>query len=64
MISKDLGKYFKINVHSKKVEFKNFYTVGKKPTKKEDYRSDNTQQLDIVQTLNLLKKVECCNLFR
>ena len=56
MISKDLGKYFKINVHSKKVEFKNFYTVGKKSTQIEDYRSDNTEQLDIVQTLNLLKK--------
>ena len=64
MISKDLGKYFRINVHSKKLSFKNFYTVGKKPRKIEDYRSDNTEQLDLVQTLNLLKKAECCNLFR
>ncbi len=55
-ISKDLGKYFKINVHSKKVEFKNFYTVGKKSPQTEDYRSDNTEQLNVDQTLNLLKK--------
>jgi UDP-N-acetylglucosamine 4,6-dehydratase/5-epimerase len=56
MISTDMDKFFKINVYEKKIDFKNYYTIGKKLLQEEDYRSDNTKQLNVNETLKLLKK--------
>ena len=56
---KRLRKYFKINVHSKKLNLKFLY--WEKSIKIEDYRSDNTEQLNVDQTINLLKKAEYYN---
>ena len=51
-----MGKFFKINYNNKNIEFKNFFSKGKKLSEENAYTSKNTNQLDEVQTLKLLKK--------
>jgi len=55
-LANDLGKFFKINYNNKNIEFKNFFSKGKKLSEENAYTSKNTNQLDEVQTLKLLKK--------
>ncbi len=55
-VAHDLGKFFKINYLDKRIEFKNFFSKGKKLNEKNAYTSKNTNQLDELQTLKLLKK--------
>ena len=56
VISENLSKFYKVNLINSKIDFTNFYSRGKKTQRVEEYRSDNTIQLDINQTINLIKK--------
>jgi len=54
--SKDYGKYFSINSDNRELNYDLYFNVGKKNIKNfNDYTSDNTNQLSLNQTINLLK---------
>lgn len=55
IISKSLKNFYKVNLINSKIDFNNFFSKGK-INKIEEYRSDNTTQLNIDQTINLIKK--------
>ena len=56
LISENLSKFYRVNLINSKIDYTNFYSRGKKTQRVEEYRSDNTIQLDINQTINLIKK--------
>jgi len=51
----DLGHFYKISSSKKKFEYSNYFTTGDE-TRMIDYNSKNTKQLNVLQTLKLLKK--------
>lgn len=55
--AKDLGKFYKINLINKKnkLDFINYFSIGKNRSKFDDYSSENTKRLNVKETLKLLK---------
>lgn len=52
----DLGIFYKISNLKKNFEYNNYFTIGDDSKILNDYNSKNTNQLDVFQTLKLLKK--------
>jgi len=52
----DLGLFYKISNLKKNFEYSNYFTRGDDVKILDDYNSKNTNQLDVFQTLKLLKK--------
>lgn len=52
----DLGIFYKISNLKKNFEYNNYFTIGDDSKILDDYNSKNTNQLDVFQTLKLLKK--------
>jgi UDP-glucose 4-epimerase len=52
----DLGIFYKISNLKKNFEYNNYFTIGYDSKILNDYNSKNTNQLDVFQTLKLLKK--------
>jgi UDP-glucose 4-epimerase len=52
----DLGIFYRISNLKKNFEYNNYFTIGDDSKILDDYNSKNTNQLDVFQTLKLLKK--------
>jgi UDP-glucose 4-epimerase len=53
--SEDHNKYFSIKSDNRELNYESYFKVGKKIDKSFDYTSENTNQLNKFQTINLLK---------
>lgn len=51
----DLGNFYKINTNKKNSEYSNYFTKGNQDIIA-DYSSKNTKQLNVIETLKILKK--------
>ncbi len=56
LISKNLTNFFKVNLINAKIDYKNFFSKGKTNQNVEEYKSDNTVQLNIDETLKLIRR--------
>ena len=56
IISKNLNNFYKVNLIKSNINYKDYFTSGKITEKYNEYRSDNTLQLNIDETIKLIKK--------
>jgi UDP-glucose 4-epimerase len=55
----DLGNYFRIPADNRDLNYEQFFSVGEDDiSKRDDYHSHNTKQLNIEETKKLLLKLE------
>ena len=55
----DLGNYFRIPADNRDLNYEQFFSVGEDDiSKRDDYHSHNTRQLDIEETKKMLLKLE------
>ena len=62
MVALDEGRYYRIPVDSRDLNYEKYFEIGDKTTKTiEDYRSDNTTRLDLKNMIDLLRKLPAFN---
>ena len=50
----DLGNYYRINADNRDLNYNNYYTIGNSNNKINEYNSNNTDQLNLEDTIKLL----------